>query len=186
MDTVLFKIPLALIVATSDDEKIKLEECACIILNNKKYWLVPADESEMTEEKIKNKEVVFSFSNAIPPELTEIKEEDVEGEDYIYMQDGDKKIKIVFNDILYIQAVGKMVQIFKTSGYHKITSITLDDYEKHLPPKLFFRIHHGHIVYKPYIVKPVYARRGGFVILIDKTKLDISFNKKSDFKKWFD
>jgi hypothetical protein len=100
MDSVLFKIPLAHTVATSDDEKIKLEECECIIRNNKKYFLIAANDAEMTEEKLKKGEVTFLISNAIPPELTEIKEKGVEGEDYIYMQDGHKRIKIIFSNCL--------------------------------------------------------------------------------------
>ncbi len=185
METSLFKIKLAVTRSTPHEEETRAEECEFVFRNNRKCIVVPLDEMEVTEQKLKSGEVGLLISNLLPAGLTEINAEKLKGIDFIVMQDGDKQVKIVFNDILFLKANEGMVDIFKTNGLPEISSITLDEFERRLPPGLFFRAHHGYIVHRKYIVKSIYYRRGGILILSEGTRLDISFSKTPDFKKWY-
>ncbi len=179
----MLKLNLAVTVATAADEITKAEECEVIIHNNQKGIFLPMNNAEMTEEKIKNKETAFLISNYFPPHLPEKKEEE-EGIDYIYMQDGDKKIKIVFTDILYIQAAGRYATIFKTDGTIDITEIRLDEFEMELPGNLFFRIHRSQVINASRLDKITKGKRTSTALLNDATPLGIAARKLPSFFEW--
>lgn len=70
----------------------------------------------------------------------------VEGKkDYFFVNMQQKKVKIVFSDILYVESQKEYVKIFTTAGEH-VTKMSTHEIEKLLPAMLFKRVHRSFIV----------------------------------------
>lgn len=54
-------------------------------------------------------------------------------------------IKIKFDQVIYIEGASNYIQIFTTEGKH-MTYLTMREIERHLPKKLFVRIHRSFII----------------------------------------
>jgi two-component system LytT family response regulator len=61
---------------------------------------------------------------------------------------------------------------------------SLKEFEDMLPPSIFCRLHHSHIVNLNYIAR-YYKGRGGYVELSDGTTVEVSTRKKDDFLEKF-
>jgi DNA-binding LytR/AlgR family response regulator len=66
-------------------------------------------------------------------------------DDHIYVSSERKQIKILLNDILYLESMKDYVVIYKTDS-KIITKNTLSHFEGLLPPASFLRIHRSYIV----------------------------------------
>jgi DNA-binding LytR/AlgR family response regulator len=84
-------------------------------------------------------------------------------------------VKIVYDDILYIEALKEYIKIF-TSGRSVITYHTLSGLEEKLPAGKFYRIHRSYIVN----VKAISSIEG-FTVTIGKQELPLSRNERDRF-----
>ncbi len=82
-------------------------------------------------------------------------------------------------DIKYIIADGSYTHVHTTSRVF-VTTKNLKDFEEILPPEIFCRIHHGHMINRQHILK-IEKGRGGFVHMSDNAKLEIAVRKKEMF-----
>jgi len=104
------------------------------------------------------------------------------------------KHKMAFTDkgIQYLVQLDKIMYCIASANYTQVytpdkmfvSTRNLKEFEDMLPPELFFRIHHGHIVNINYIVK-LQKGRGGRAIMNDGKELEIAVRRKDDFLKMF-
>ena len=66
-------------------------------------------------------------------------------DDFMYVRENKRYVKVNYRDILYFEGLGEYIQIF-TRDKKIVTKQGLNDLEKKLPPSNFFRIHKSHIV----------------------------------------
>jgi two-component system, LytTR family, response regulator len=89
---------------------------------------------------------------------------------------------INLDNIIYLEAQSNYTFIY-LAGQHKITvSKTLKDFEELLPPAIFIRIHHSHIVNKNAVEKYIRGE-GGQVVMSNGATLDVARRKKEEFMK---
>ncbi len=96
--------------------------------------------------------------------------------------------KIVFVDIasiLYCIAEGAYTNVFLIGGKKIVASRTLGDFERQLTTHNFFRIHHSNLINLRH-VKEFQRFNGGYVIMDNNEKLEVSHRKRSDFLKALD
>ena len=92
--------------------------------------------------------------------------------DYFFIKSNSKLIKINYNEILYIEAIGDYVKIYLENSLNKpiVVLDSLKRLEKTLPGDLFKRIHRSYIVALPRIKAIEYKR----VIFGDALSLPVS------------
>jgi len=83
-------------------------------------------------------------------------------------------------DIVRCEANGSYTNFYFKDKHKLITSKTLNNFEKLLSDLSFSRIHSKHLVNLRYVKKYV-SGRGGYVVLEDGSKVDVSERKKRDF-----
>ena len=91
--------------------------------------------------------------------------------------------KIVFvniSDILYCEASGVYTNIYLHDGKKIVASKPLGDFESQLSPQKFFRIHHSTLINLNHI-KEFQRFNGGYVVMINDAKLEVSHRKRKDF-----
>lgn len=88
------------------------------------------------------------------------------------------------DNIMHLQAESNYTIVFINNKKKMMISKTLKEFEDILPPNLFYRLHHSHIVNLNYITK-YYKGRGGYVELSDGTMVEVSTRKKDDFLERF-
>ncbi len=89
---------------------------------------------------------------------------------------------IPFKDIVWLKADGAVTHICVYNKPEKISSETLGEIEKQLPPTLFCRIHRSYIVNKNYVAA---YQKEGLVILTDGSAVPISGSQVKSFLQWF-
>ena len=91
--------------------------------------------------------------------------------------------KIVFvniPDILYCEASGVYTNIYLSDGKKIIASKPLGDFESQLSSHKFFRIHHSTLINLNHI-KEFQRFNGGYVVMKNDAKLEVSHRKRKDF-----
>lgn len=84
------------------------------------------------------------------------------------------------SDILRCQSDGNYTTIFMRGKNELMVAKTLKEFEDLLSSHNFFRIHNSHLVNLAFI-KSYHKGKGGYVILEDKTTLEVSSRRKVDF-----
>jgi two-component system LytT family response regulator len=87
-------------------------------------------------------------------------------------------------NIVHLRAEGNYTTVTTKDGIKKLVSKNLKEFEDLLPPALFCRIHHSHIVNLNFI-KKYYKGRGGYIELADGTEVEVSSRKKDEFLEKF-
>lgn len=95
--------------------------------------------------------------------------------DYIFVRADSKLKKLVFNDILYIEAVKDYIKIFTSDGMI-MTNSSMKAIEEKLLPGQFIRIHNSYII----SVKAVITLKHDLVELFDGTSLPVAKSRKDD------
>jgi len=96
--------------------------------------------------------------------------------------------KIVFVDIaniLYCIAEGAYTNVYLADGKKIVASRTLGEFEQQLVSHDFFRIHHSNLINLRH-VKEFQRFNGGYVIMDNNEKLEVSHRKRNDFLKALD
>lgn len=78
-------------------------------------------------------------------ELHLLKGENNREKDFIFLKDGYGQVKLVLDDILYVEAAGNYLSVF-TSSAKIVTRLTVVEMMELLPKNLFTRIHRSYIV----------------------------------------
>ena len=87
--------------------------------------------------------------------------------------------------IQYLEAFSNYTVMY-LHGNQKITvSRTLKDFEELLPPEIFVRIHHSHIINMDQVSRYIKGE-GGQVVMNNGKVLDVARRKKDDFLRAFD
>lgn len=82
-------------------------------------------------------------------ELFDLRNQNPENKaDYIFIKDGYEQIKVLYTDILYIEASGNYTQIHLTNGKLLSSRITINELADLLPNKQFVRTHRAFIIAK--------------------------------------
>ena len=64
---------------------------------------------------------------------------------FIFIKIGCEHLKVLFSDIIYIEAFNKYIRLFTRSKSY-LVSATMNHMEEILPPDIFCRIHRSYIV----------------------------------------
>lgn len=92
----------------------------------------------------------------------------------------DGLLFIKVNEIIRL-ASDKNYTDFYLEGNRKIVvTRNLKEYEEHLTPHGFFRVHHSHMVNLNHLVRYVKGE-GGYVVMTDGSSVDVSRRKKEEF-----
>jgi two-component system LytT family response regulator len=83
-------------------------------------------------------------------------------------------------DIMYIKSEGNYTQVFLKQGNHYFVTKAIGYFEDILPAATFQRIHNEYIINLNYLEKYVRGK-GGFVILENGTRIDVSARRKTSF-----
>ncbi len=93
--------------------------------------------------------------------------------------------KIVdIHDILRLESDGSYTIIHCLNGNKTLVSKPIKIYENILPPANFCRIHHSHIV-NIHCIKEYIKGRGGQVVLIDGSAINVSENRRKELLKYW-
>jgi two-component system, LytTR family, response regulator len=104
----------------------------------------------------------------------------------IAIPDGEGLNFIKIKDIVRFQSEGSYTDMF-TMGKTKPTLISkpIGDYEEMLANESFFRLHRSHLINLEHVQKYVKAD-GGYVIMSDGSKVEISRRKRNEFIQQLD
>ncbi len=92
----------------------------------------------------------------------------------------DKIVFVKISDILYCEARGGYTNIYMISGKKILASKPLGDFESQLSSHKFFRIHHSSLINLVHI-KEFQRYNGGYVVMENNAKLEVSHRKRKDF-----
>lgn len=90
-------------------------------------------------------------------------------------------------EIAYLFTTNKIVILVSTEGHQFPFDITLDQMEKKLDPKQFFRINRQYIIQRDCIVKMTLLNRGRIQLEMNpsnKEEMIVSIDRSADFKAW--
>lgn len=99
---------------------------------------------------------------------------------YVWLPVKAHKAKVPVKDIIRLEAHSNYTK-FYINGYEDlvVVSKTLKHYQQKFQEEQFIRPHQSHLVNRAYI--DAYSRQnGGFLILKDDTKIEVSRRKKSN------
>ena len=75
------------------------------------------------------------------------------GSDFIFVKDGYEQVKVLLENILYIEASGNYTQIHLTDNKMLSTRVTLQEMQQIIPAEKFIRTHRAFIISKTKISK---------------------------------
>lgn len=87
---------------------------------------------------------------------------------------------VYIKDIIRCEADGSYTNFFLVGGKKLMVSASLKHYEDLLPERDFIRIHHHHLVNMNHVIRYL-KEDGGYAIMTDNSKLEISRRKKDAF-----
>ncbi len=130
----------------------QLNDCPLVILTtSKRDYAVEAFEQKVVDYLVKPillPRFVKSIERA--KEIFESSTPEAQNEEYIFVRNEGAWTKIVFDEILFVQALGDYATIHTISGKYTI-HITMKSLEEKLPAKKFQRVHRSYIVAIPKI-----------------------------------
>ena len=101
-------------------------------------------------------------------------------ENKIAVSMADKIIFISIPDILYCEAQGTYTYVYLKDGKKLLASKPLGEFELQLSDQHFFRIHHSILINLNH-VKEFQRNEGGYVLMENNARLEVSQRKRKDF-----
>jgi two-component system LytT family response regulator len=92
----------------------------------------------------------------------------------------DKIVFVNFSNIIFCEASGPYTHVYMVDGQKLVSSKALGEFEAQLSGNKFFRIHHHHLI-NLNRVKEFQRNDGGYVIMDDNKKLEVSQRRRKDF-----
>ena len=87
------------------------------------------------------------------------------------------------NKIIRLEADGNYTHIFMKNGTKFTASKTLKFFDEMLTGSNFFRVHHSHMINLA-LVKKYYKGKGGYIVMVDNTSVNVSIRKKEVLLKF--
>jgi two-component system, LytTR family, response regulator len=145
------------------------------------YLLKPINSIDLKAavEKVKSKSTDTLFNN-VKMLMTNFSPPGEKQSEKIALPTFDGHIFVNLNDIIRFEAEGNYSYVYTTDGNKIMVSKTLKDFEDFINPGDFVRIHHAHIINLKHVKRYVKGR-GGFVIMDDGSKAEVSTRKKEEF-----
>jgi two-component system LytT family response regulator len=100
------------------------------------------------------------------------------------LSNADSLVFIAVEDIVRCEAKGGYTVFFMRNGEKILSSKTIREYEDLLPPDIFLRVHHAHIV-NLLFVKKYHRGRGGFIEMEGSVMIEVSIRRKNEFLSRF-
>lgn len=116
---------------------------------------------------------LLRLSPSSPPSISQ---ESPEDNDFMFVKVDQKKVKVYFKDILYVEGMQKYVKVVCRDQRH-VVHIGLSRLHESLPEHTFFRIHKSYIIN----LKEIQSIEGN-TVHIGGIDIPISKGKKSSFK----
>ena len=130
------------------------------------YLVKPVAQERLIRAVDKAKQLI-ELKNAVSNQEGFTNNEDLS----FFIKDKHSFIKILYEDVLYIQSLGDFVNIYLDSGEKKIALVSLKNMEQQLPATNFIRISRTHIINKSKVkaVESNYIRFQNLQLPIGKT-----------------
>ncbi|UTW64284.1 response regulator transcription factor [bacterium SCSIO 12741] len=143
------------------------------------YLLKPVDIDELRKAVDKHRET----REAAPAESYQNLVENLRSESTerkLAIPDSNGIIFVKISDIIRCESDGNYTRIFLKTGKKILASKTLGEYESLLENEYFYRVHRSHLINLQHIKKYLKGE-GGYVVMSDDSKVDVSRRKKSGF-----
>ncbi len=134
----LTKLPLVIFISSHPTYAIDAFELDAV-----DYLVKPASNMRLMKAIEKAKNLASLKKNAAPNEGFKNN-----NEDSFFIKEKNAYVKILFDDVIYIQSLGDFVNIFLANGEKKIVLVSMKNIEQQLPSAVFLRISRTHIVNK--------------------------------------
>lgn len=103
-------------------------------------------------------------------------------DDFIFVRADNQSVKVMFDSILYVEAMSEYIKIHFKEGKPVMTFMSVKLMSESLPVNQFMRIHRSYII----ALDSIAMVRRGEVELTDGTILPISASYKDDLQKFID
>jgi two-component system LytT family response regulator len=166
-----------LIFATASDQHairaIKYSACD--------YLLKPIDidELKVAVEKVAQKKTVSPNMENLNFLIQQLKKSD-ESFQKITLPTGNAYEIVIIKDIIRCEADGSYTTFYLSDKRKLMISAGLKHYEELLPESEFIRVHHHHLINMNHVVRFL-KEDGGYAVMSDGTKIEISRRKKDAF-----
>lgn len=145
------------------------------------YLLKPIDLDELKNavSKVSEKKPDLSSAETLEYLLQNIRKKE-DQYNKISLHTGNAYEIININEIIRCEADGNYTVFFLTNKRKHIVSTGLKFYEDLLPTKDFIRVHHHHLININHVIRFL-KEDGGYAIMTDDSKVEISRRKKEAF-----
>ena len=148
------------------------------------YLLKPVETNDIISVVSKVKTVMAKKEILLTTKIQSLEKlllhKDVSSDSRIGIAMSDKIVFVNISEILYCEAKGVYTNIFLNDGKKILASKPLGDFESQLSKNRFFRIHHSTLINLNYI-KEFQRFHGGYVVMQNDAKLEVSHRKRKDF-----
>jgi two-component system LytT family response regulator len=148
------------------------------------YLLKPIEVNDIVKVIAKIKNEIEKNENQINTQLKTLEkllvQNNASPESRIGIAMADKIVFVNTSDILYCEAKGVYTNIYLQNGKKILASKPLGDFESQLNTQKFFRIHHSTLINLNHI-KEFQRFNGGYVVMQNDAKLEVSHRKRKDF-----
>jgi two-component system, LytTR family, response regulator len=148
------------------------------------YLLKPVEADDIVSLVAKVKAQIKKKENLLSSQLLNLEkilsQSVVSSESRIGIAMADKIVFVNISDILYCEAKGVYTNIYLHDGKKILASKPLGDFESQLNTQKFFRIHHSTLINLNHI-KEFQRFNGGYVVMQNNVKLEVSHRKRKDF-----
>jgi two-component system LytT family response regulator len=148
------------------------------------YLLKPVEGDDLARAVDKIKKDMEKGSNTVGEQLHHLQELLMQNassaEDRIGINMADKIVFVNIHDIMYCEANGSYTNVWLHDGKKMVASKPLCDFEEQLAGHKFLRIHHSSLI-NLNRVKEFQRHDGGYVIMEDGKRLEVSQRKRKDF-----
>lgn len=153
------------------------------------YLLKPVETNDIVSVVAKVKTEIRKNENLLSTQIQNLEkllaQNSASSESRIGIAMAEKIIFVNISDILYCEASGVYTNIYLHDGKKIIASKPLGDFESQLSANRFFRIHHSTLINLNYI-KEFQRFNGGYVVMQNNAKLEVSHRKRKDFLEAID
>ena len=168
------------IIFTTASEKFAVKAIKYSALD---YLLKPIDGEELKSAvtKVAERKSNTTSEQNLASLLENIKKSD-EQYSKITLPTGNAYEVVMVKDIIRCEANDNYTNIYMSGGKKFLVSGTLKHYEELLPEKDFVRVHHSHLINMVHMQRFL-KEDGGYAVMSDGAKVEISRRKKEDFLK---
>jgi two-component system LytT family response regulator len=143
------------------------------------YLLKPVDIAAL-QDAVGKAEKQIKLKQANTNLIQYLKQSKLPTVDKISIPTLDGFLFISYQEIIRCEASGSYTNFYLSDGRKVIASMRLKECEDILPDRVFFRVHHSHIVNLNFVSKYVRGR-GGYLLLQDGSTADVAVARKDSF-----